>query len=351
MKQEKAKRAWFKSMYARFAFIFLGIWWLLNTITFSSIITILQSSNLDSELQYIQQLIGFVYLSSAFFGTAVILLAVRSVVRPIQELSKAAREIARGNLDTQVKGGGGDEIGRLANDFNTMAKEISSLDALRSTFVSNVSHEFRTPVTSIKGYAQLINEDEAAGQQTRTYSRRIIEGSDLLIGLSSNLLRLSELDTQVIHPQTTFWLDEQIRLVILLLQPLWETKKIELDIDLKKIKYTGDEELLRQVWLNLIQNAIKFTGDDGTVRIVLKKDADKVLVVINDNGVGMTQEEVPRIFDRFYKGEEFRVGKGNGLGLAIVRSILDQAGGTIFVQSEISKGTTVAVELPAKKQS
>lgn len=135
---------------------------------------------------------------------------------------------------------------------------------------------------------------------------------DLLIGLPSNLLRLSELDAQVIHQQTTFGLDEQIRQVILFLQPVWEQKNIEFDIDLDEIEYTGDEELLRQVWLNLIQNAVKFTGDEGMVKIILKGDADKVSVNIKDSGVGMSSEELPRIFDRFYRGDKARKGKGNG---------------------------------------
>lgn len=348
MKQRKERRVWFKSIYARFTLVFLGIWWSLNAITFSAIITILQNSNMDSEFQYIQQLTGFVYLSSAFFGTIIILLAVRSIIKPIKKISMAAREVARGNLDVQVDVKNDDEIGHLADDFNMMVKEINSLDTLRSDFVSNVSHEFRTPITSIKGYARLIDQDKTVSEHTKKLSKVIMDESDLLIGLSSNLLRLSELDAQVIHQTTTFGLDEQIRQVIVFLQPVWEPKDIEFDIDLDEIEYTGDEELLRQVWLNLIQNAIKFTNDKGVIQIDLKDETDNVSVCIKDSGVGMASEEIPHIFDRFYKGDKARKGKGNGLGLSIVMKILEQADGTISVSSKVGSGTTVKVELPKK---
>jgi signal transduction histidine kinase len=289
---------------------------------------------------------GFVFLSSAFFGTVVILIAVRGVVKPIKQLSSASREVAQGHFDISVDIKKQDEIGRLAADFNIMVQEINSIDRMRREFVSNVSHEIRTPITSIKGFARLINENAEINENVREYSNTIIQESERLIDLSSNLLRLSELDSQIIHEQTEFSLDEQIRQVILSLETLWEVKKIEFDLELIEIAYTGDEDLLRQVWLNLIQNAINFSHDGGTIKIELNKTNGKVCVKITDYGFGIPEEDVPRVFDRFYKGDTSQKSKGNGLGLSIVQKIVQTAGGTISVKSKSGKGTAVTVKLP-----
>lgn len=338
---------WFNSIYVKFAIVFLGIWWFFNAITFTVVIIILRKYDPQSGTLYIQRLVGFVYLSSAFFGTVIILFAVRSIVRPLKKISQAARKVANGNFDVQLNLKNHDEIGTLAQDFNVMVKEINSIDTMRSDFVSNMSHEFRTPITSIKGYAKLIYDSPSLDERTRKYSEIIMEESDLLIELSSNLLRLSELDSLAIQPRhTLFRLDEQIRQVIVFLQPIWEAKRIEFDIDFTKIEYSGDEDLLRQVWLNLIQNAIKFSHVKGIIAITIKQQNNKIQITVKDNGVGIPREEVSHIFERFYKGNITNKDKGNGLGLFIVMKIVEHAQGTITAASEIDTGTTVKIELP-----
>jgi signal transduction histidine kinase len=298
------------------------------------------------ELDGIRRVTTLVFLNSAVYGTIGILAVVRSIVKPLKRLSKASRAVAEGDFDVSVSEDSMDEIGRLTNDFNRMVKELRSIDTLRHEFVSNVSHEFRTPVTSIKGYAKLIAEDPQASQSIKDYINIIMDESDRLIDLSSNLLRLSELETQIIHKETSFSLDEQIRQVILILESGWEQKAIELEVALAEIQFIGDEELLRQVWLNLIQNAIKFSHHGGNITILLFKEDDKIQVKIIDNGIGISAEEKSQIFERFYKGESSRKKGGNGLGLSIAKKIVEQARGKMSIESELDKGTIVTVELP-----
>ncbi|MFF2911143.1 ATP-binding protein [Paenibacillus sp. NPDC057934] len=335
----------FRSVYVKFAVTFLGIWWSLNIVTFVIIMRIMPVGN-NIEFDEIRRVTGLVFLNSAFYGTIVILAVVRSIVKPLKRLSKASRAVAKGDFDVSVSEDSMDEIGRLTNDFNRMVKELRSIDTLCHEFVSNVSHEFRTPVTSIKGYARLIAEDTGASQSIKEYVSIIMDESDRLIDLSSNLLRLSELDTQIIHKETAFSLAEQIRQVILILESGWGPKAIELEVELAEIQFTGDEELLRQVWLNLIQNAIKFSHQGGTITILLFKEGGKIQVKIIDHGIGISVEEKSLIFDRFYKGDSSRKKGGNGLGLSIAKKIVEQARGEMWIESQLDKGTIVTVELP-----
>ncbi|MDR0839519.1 MAG: HAMP domain-containing histidine kinase [Oscillospiraceae bacterium] len=333
------KRFHFKSIYLRFAVIFLSIWWGFNGITFGIIIGLMS----DGQLEEMRRLTGITFLNAAAIGTLVILLALRGIVKPIKKLSNASREVAKGKFDVAVEIENRDEIGRLAADFNAMVREIGSLDKMRREFVSNVSHEFRTPITSIRGFAKLIAENADDTAAVREYGDTIVRESERLIALSSNLLRLSELDTKTIHNESVFNLDEQLRQVVLTLEPHWEPKNIEFDIDLPEASFTGDEELLRQVWLNLIQNAIKFSPVNGVIKIELNKIGGSVRVTVTDNGVGISAEELPRIFDRFQKGS---ASGGNGLGLAIAQKIVEVAGGTIWAESEVGRGASFTVALP-----
>jgi signal transduction histidine kinase len=336
----RRRRFAFRSVYLRFAVVFLGIWWLFNGATLVMIMQLLS----DTTMQEIRSLVGLILLNNAILGTVVILIAVRSIVRPIKRLSVAAQEVAHGNFDMQVQVGNQDEIGRLAADFNTMVTEIAGTDKMRREFVSNVSHEFRTPMTSIRGFARLMAENPTDSEMVGENSGIIINESDRLIELSSNLLRLSELDAKTIHIETEFSLDEQIRQAILSLEPHWGPKGIGFDVDLPTVTYRGEEELLRQVWLNLLENAIKFSHDDGTIKVGLARRETVVCVSVSDNGIGIANEDLPHIFDRFYKGTSGK--SGNGLGMSIVQKIMQFIGGSISVESEADKGTTVTVELP-----
>jgi signal transduction histidine kinase len=347
----------FRSIYARFAVIFLGIWWFLNSLTFGVIMYIMSKSifvqlaieqlDLYNNFHRIRRATGLTILVNAVIGTIVILIAVRGIVKPIKRISKASKEVAGGNFDIAVEVGNKDETGQLAADFNLMVKELKNTDKMRRDFVSNVSHEFRTPITSIKGFAGLIKDGNLTKEQFLEYSDIIIAESERLSLLSSDLLKLSELDSKMIREQAAeFSLDEQIRKTILILEHLWAQKEIELDIDLESVRIKGSEHLLQEVWLNLIQNAIKFSYIKGLVRIKLERTGDDARFEVTDHGIGISEEDKAQIFERFFKGDRSRSDDGNGLGLVIVKKIVELSGGVISFESELGKGSTFVVTLP-----
>ena len=350
-------KGFFKSIYAKFAFTYLMLWWFLNSLTFGIIERVLsridfpklseEHKELFNKVIKVRMNIRFAFLLSALIGTIVILIVVRSIVRPIKRLSKASKEVAKGNFDVEVKVTSKDEIGQLTSDFNLMAKELKNIEFLRKDFVSNVSHEFKTPITSIKGFAKLIKSGKISNEQLMEYCETIEKESERLSLLSSNLLKLSELDSKVIREKATvFSLDEQIRKSILILEPLWSRKNIDLDIELEEVTYGGDENLFQQVWLNLIQNAIKFTNQDGSIKVSLRKTDGLIRIDIEDNGIGIADEDKARIFERFFKGDKSRSKDGTGLGLAIVKKIVELSNGKISFTSQLGKGTIFTVELP-----
>jgi signal transduction histidine kinase len=353
------KRFFFKSIYAKFAIIFLGIWWLLNAMTFGVVMKIMSNSNFAelsfdrSELFHkfhkLRVATGSTFLISAVVGTFIILFAVRGIVKPIKRISAASKEVANGDFDISVEVKSADEIGQLTADFNLMVKELKNIDFLRKDFVSNVSHEFKTPITSIKGFAKLIRDGQLTEEQLIEYSDIIVKESERLSLLSSNLLKLSELDSQMIREQaTTFSLDEQIRKTVLILEPYWSKKDLELDINLEKISILADEHLLQEVWLNLIQNAIKFSLKQGNIRINLYRYNDYARVEVSDQGTGIADADKEHIFERFYKGDKSRSKEGNGLGLDIVKKIVELSNGNIYFESILGQGSTFTVELPFK---
>ncbi|MDF2686103.1 MAG: histidine kinase [Clostridia bacterium] len=347
----------FKSIYAKFVIIFLMIWWLLNSLTFGFIAHIMSSSflakfsavrlELFDEFYRVRKVTGLIFLISIIIGTVIIIFAVRGIIKPIKRLSNASKEVAKGNFDIEVRVTSRDEIGQLTSDFNLMTKELKTIDHLRKDFVSNVSHEFKTPITSIKGFASLIKNGKLSNEQLLEYSEIIINESERLALLSANLLKLSELDNKFIKEHaSTFSLDEQIRQTILILETHWTNKNLDFDIELEEASFYGDMQQFQQVWLNLIQNAIKFSKQNGKIKISLYKKEGFIKVEIADDGIGIADEDKPHIFERFYKGDKSRSKDGNGLGLAIVKKIIELYNGKVYFESESGKGTIFTVELP-----
>ena len=275
-------------------------------------------------------------------------LASRRAVSPFVELSDATKQIAAGNFDisigcTHKKGG----PKRLADDFNLMAQELKANEYLRKDFISNVTHEFKTPLSIISGYAELLDCDEISDRDRHEYSVTIQKESKRLIKLTSDLLSLSRLDHQKIQEKAVpFRLDEQIRQAVLLFSPEWSAKNIAMDVDIPRLVYNGNEALLAQVWSNLIDNAIKFTDNDGLICIWARAQNGAVTVKISDNGEGMTEETQKRVFEQFYQGDSSHAAEGHGLGLALVKKILDVSGGSISVTSRLGSGTNFVITLP-----
>lgn len=271
------------------------------------------------------------------------------IVRPIKRLTRATRKIASGNYHIQLESSRSDEIGALANDFARMAKSLQKLDEMRQEFVSNVSHEIQSPLTSIQGFTKAIRTKAVPKEEADKYLSIIEQESSRLSSLSKQLLMLSSLDKQVKSiSETEFKLDEQIREVILVTEWQWNQKNIEIDLDLQEIMIHADEQLLFQVWMNLITNSIKFTRENGTIYISVGLDNDYIIVTIKDTGIGIPTEELPHIFERFYMADKSRnrTKSGSGLGLSVVKKIIDIHGGTIDVKSELEKGTEFTILLP-----
>lgn len=278
-------------------------------------------------------------------------LASRRAVSPFVELSNATKQIAAGNFDISIgwahkKGG----PARLARNFNLMAQELKANEYLRKDFISNVSHEFKTPLSIISGYAELLDGEEISDIDRHEYSQTIQKESKRLIKLTGDLLSISRLDHQKIQEKAEpFRVDEQIRQAVLLFSPEWSAKNIAMEIDIPEIMYTGNEALLAQVWSNLIENAVKFTGFEGLISIWARARNGCVTVKISDNGEGMSEETQARIFEQFYQGDSSHAAEGHGLGLALVKKILDFSGGSISVTSNLGSGTNFTITLPVKE--
>ncbi|MDE6599281.1 MAG: HAMP domain-containing histidine kinase, partial [Oscillospiraceae bacterium] len=224
-------------------------------------------------------------------GTVLIVLASITVARPIKRISNASKRVAEGDFSVQLEPQGSGEIRELTENFNSMIRGLSANEYLHKEFVSNISHEFNTPITSLKGYAKLLKRDGLTPEQRTEYADIVIAESDRLSRLSADLLRLSELENKGLSPErNTFSLDEQIRSAVILLQQSWEDKSLDLDIELEEISFEGDEPLLYQLWVNLISNAVRYTENGGEIKVSLSKNEAAVTVSVSDSGIGMTHE-------------------------------------------------------------
>ncbi|MDL2236298.1 HAMP domain-containing histidine kinase [Christensenellaceae bacterium OttesenSCG-928-K19] len=290
----------------------------------------------------------FILLFSLGIGTLLAMVGGRYAMRPLRKLTAATKEIAAGNFEVQVDATGPDEFKRLALSFNEMTKELASIETLRSDFVNNISHEFKTPVVSIRGFAKLLKKDTLTKKQRDEYLDIIISESDRLTSLSSNVLLLSKLECmEFTSNHKEYALDEQLRRAILLLEPQFCAKNLELEIEIDPSRIAADEELMQHVWINILNNAIKFSPEQGTVRVEAHSKEDVVEVTITDHGTGMNEEAQRYLFDKFYQADSSRATEGNGLGLSLVKKILELSGGTVEVQSAPGEGTSITVKLQA----
>lgn len=266
--------------------------------------------------------------------------------KPVQVLTRAHERVQEGDFSVRLPDNQPGEMGELMRSFNDMTETLGSTAYLQKDFISSISHEFKTPIASIRGFAKLLQMPGLTEEQKAEYISMIAQESDRLSRLSETLLRLSALEQQTaLASHSTFSLDEQLRQVILRLEPNWSQKDIGWQLDLNEVSLTSDQELLNQVWVNIIQNAIKFSpeGSDIEVRVFREGNA---IVEIQDHGCGMTEEAQKRIFDKFYQADKSRKQEGVGLGLSLVKRIVDMMGGTITVKSAVGEGSTFRVELP-----
>ncbi len=287
-------------------------------------------------------------LISSFVGTIISSVVSYHLLRPLRELIAATKTVAKGDFSVQLKSE--DQIGEMAeliDSFNLMTRELGGIEMFRSDFINTFSHEFKTPIVSIRGFAKQLKNENLTAEERQEYTDIIIAESERLTKLSANILMLSKLEHQtILSDQTEFSLAEQIRSDILLLEKQWSKKNLDIDPDLAEVMYYGNAEILSQLWVNLLSNAIKFTPDGGKIEIVLTQDSDHVKIVVRDNGVGMSAETLQHVFEKFYQGDRSHAAEGNGLGLSLVKRIVELCGGSISIESEEGNGTSVYVALP-----
>ncbi len=287
-------------------------------------------------------------LISSIIGTSISAVANEKVLRPLNQLIKATKIISTGNFDVRVEEMNNiSEISSLLRGFNHMAKELDSIELFRNDFINNFSHEIKTPIVSISGFAKQLQNENLSPQKRKEYTDIIISESERLSNMSTNILLLTNYENQqIITNQSEYELDEQIRNCIILLEKKWTKKNLGIDIDLIPVKMFGNAEMLSHLWLNLLDNAIKYSAYNGHISISSSQDADSIQVMISDCGNGMDDEVLKNIFVKFYQGDKSHIMPGNGLGLSIVKRIVELYDGKIAVKSKPGQGTTFTVYLP-----
>lgn len=292
--------------------------------------------------------LAFSYVSTATF----FVIFNRNVTLPLRKLTALTKEIENGNFNVNTKGitnvfSKRTDIGALVDAFGDMTQELSSTEIFRSDFIHNFSHEFKTPIISIRGFAKQLCENDLTPEQKEEFARIILEESEHLANMSSNVLLLSKLESQeIISDKNLFSLDEQLRNCMLIFEEQWSEKNISIDMDLEEIDYYQNQDLLFHVWTNLIGNAVKFTNPNGNIFVSCKKTEDNISVCIKDDGIGINPDAVNHIFEKFYQADQSHSTSGNGLGLPLVKRIISMMDGQISVESAPGESTSFYVVLP-----
>jgi len=270
----------------------------------------------------------------------------KRALNPLRKVIDATHKVANGDFSVRVELKGIGELEELSRSFNKMAKELSTIETLRSDFINAFSHQFKTPLMSVEGFAELLKEGGQSPEEQQDYLDIIIEESKRLTTLATNTLTLSKYEhVEIVTDKAPFRLDEQVRQIVALIAPQWMAKGLAINVELDEVTLNGNEELTQQIWLNLLENAIKFSPQGSTIQIRLNRQGKQVRFAIQDEGMGMDEQAQAHCFDKFYQADTSRSNTGNGLGLAIVKRIVDLYGGSVEVQSEPNQGCTFIVIL------
>lgn len=271
---------------------------------------------------------------------------------PLHKMAEAARSVSEGDFSVYVPtihtADKLDYLDIMILNFNKMVEELGSIETLKTDFVSNVSHEMKTPIAIIKNYAQLLRAGKASEEQREEYTKGIEDAASRLSSLISNILKLNKLENQTITPEIeTYDVCRQLCESAILFEDAMEKKEIELEADIEDAAMIkADASLMELVWNNLLSNAVKFTKPGGSITIRQTSDEDSIRVSVSDTGCGISKENMNHIFDKFYQGDTSHSMEGNGLGLALVKRVLELMDGEIQITSEEGKGSTFLVTLP-----
>ncbi len=310
-------------------------------------INIHDKEQIDSLIYITRKICGFAILNIVIISAVLVRINLKNIFRPIEQINEATKKVALGEYDIELETKREDEIGELTNNFNKMTRGLKSTENLQKEFINNVSHEIKTPVSSIEGFAKFLKDKNLTDEEREEYANIIIEEAKRLENLTGKILKLSKLNNQeIITNKQEIEVAEQIRKAISLLEPKWAKKDIKINVSLEEKIFLGDEDLIFQVWVNIIDNAIKFSNIGESIDIKIYEKDSNINVEIKDHGIGMKEEEIEKVYDRFYQIDKSHSKEGSGLGLAIVKRIVELSEGKIEIKSKENKGTTVIVKLP-----
>lgn len=359
MKKEKKNiQRWFVALW-RFLCFFLLMAFVISCCMILFLNSVMRVSGIELTQTYIEQAAKLTFLNVVFLSLICSVIdEIRRrfmVDRPVKKIVGAADQIMKGDFSARVAQlysiDTADGFGVIAECFNQMAEELSSIETLRTDFIANVSHELKTPLAVIQNYGTMLQKPGLTEEKRMEYAKAVTETSRRLANLITNILKLNKLENQQIYPMSeSYDLGEQLCECLLAFENAWEDKQLEIDTDVEdQVMVDTDGELLSLVWNNLFSNAIKFTEKGGKVKLSLKTDGDDAVVCVSDTGCGISPEVGKHIFEKFYQGDSSHASAGNGLGLALVRRVIDIIGGDISVSSEVGKGTTFTVRLRRKR--
>lgn len=328
-------------MRKKLTFLYAGVIFLVLTITMLIVGTVfsvlihngLILENHSGRYGMILLIILFAIVSIVL-GSIVSLVVTRNPVRFINTLIGSMNRLAKGDYSTRLKIGNGKIANSVENSFNKMAEELENTEMLRSDFINGLSHEFKTPIVSIRGFAKILKKDNLTEEERLEYLNIIDEESTRLAKLSTNVLNMTKLENQsILTDVSTYNVSEQIRRVVVLLEKKWSAKSILPVLDFDEYMISGDEEQLKQVWINLIDNGIKFAPENGELEVKIFQDNSLTKVDVINEGTPIPDEEKNRIFGKFYQSDKSHASEGNGIGLAMVKRIVELHGGAIEVNS------------------
>lgn len=338
---------------SRYALFFL----IISFVTTCCMLLFLNTLESVMKMEYTQEQIQLA--AKLTFGNIILLSAIGTVIdgvwrkftvdRPVKRITASAEKVMQGDFTTRIQPFYNNTTGfnTIIEYFNRMVEELSGMETLRNDFIANVSHELKTPLTVIQNYGTILQQPGLPEEKRLEYAKTITEESRSLANMVSNILKLSKLENQKIYPSAqTYDLGEQLCECMIAFEDIWEKKNLEIKTALEDdIRITADPELLSLVWNNLFSNAIKFTDCGGTISLSLEATDKSAIVRISDTGCGIRKEVGEHIFEKFYQGDTSHAAKGNGLGLALVKQVVDITGGDIDVASEVGKGSTFTVIL------
>ena len=299
----------------------------------------------EMSLEVFLKALGMV-IPMIIFITIINVIISRNMAKQVSDLANGLARAANGDYHAKLDPRRTFIFTTAFENFNKLEEELKKSNTLQDEFVNNYSHEFKTPITSIKGFAELLLEEDLDDGKKKKYLSIIVEESEKLTDLANNAILLIKLNSQGIIPnKKNYSLDEQIRRCVIMLEPECTKKKIEVTCNLEEVEYFGSEEIMAHMWVNLINNAIKYTSEGGNISVNLRNYEETIMFSVIDSGIGMSKEDLGQIFNKFYQVDKSKTKQGLGLGLTIVSRIIQLVEGKIKVESELGKGSTFTVTL------